>query len=494
MNFIQKNAKGFELVSLQMDPAYPAMIDAIVDVKEFIIRHGLIIYGGTAIDMALRLKGDKIYPDDSLKVPDLDFYSPDNVEHSYQLADILYKKGHVEAKSTVGQHTETMHVDVIDNHYVADLSYRPRAVFDRLPTLEYDGMKIIHPDFQRIDVHSSLAFPYDNPPREVVFERWKKDLERFNLLIKYYPILPPAHKLVPALRSVTIPISLRKNVLAGFAAYAIFYCEHLASGGSSVGLCPATFEVAAEAFSFSTWDQRLELVHFNPAKLADKLGATGIHRYEKYINLSPERIDCVLPAPDSTAVTIYSTKDKLLAASSTEVSGVMFRVVGIQYLCKHFLSKWFELSQGRELYLACYVSLLKMIEHATATVVATATTDELPLAPVGNIMFPSVSPFGDRNINLARKIALNRMQSDLYGKRQYKIPYNYYPGRSIPKGGAHPTFVHEDFKYFREEGREIIKSTAPTEINDDKRDNSGNITGGDPEDTEIYVGRDNRNS
>jgi hypothetical protein len=151
---------------------YQDVVDVIIEVKEFIRKKKLIIYGGTAIDFALRLKGDKIYPDESLSVADLDFFSPNSVEDAYELADMLYNKGYKEARSIVALHVITMRVDMGDNHFIADISYIPRDVYDKIPYLTYDGMRIVHPDFQKIDLHSSLSFPYDNTPMEVIFHRW----------------------------------------------------------------------------------------------------------------------------------------------------------------------------------------------------------------------------------------------------------------------------------------------------------------------------------
>ena len=39
-----------------------------------------------------------------------------------------------------------------------------------------------------IDQHRSLSHPFDKPGREVIFERWKKDMLRYDLLYKYYPV------------------------------------------------------------------------------------------------------------------------------------------------------------------------------------------------------------------------------------------------------------------------------------------------------------------
>ena len=46
-------------------------------IKKYIQTRNCILYGGIAIDYALRLRGDKIYEDTD--IPDFDFWVPDNV-------------------------------------------------------------------------------------------------------------------------------------------------------------------------------------------------------------------------------------------------------------------------------------------------------------------------------------------------------------------------------------------------------------------------------
>jgi hypothetical protein len=41
-----------------------------------------------------------------------------------------------------------------------------------------------------IDQHSSLSLPFENPGREVIFHRWKKDMLRYEKLYKHYPVVP----------------------------------------------------------------------------------------------------------------------------------------------------------------------------------------------------------------------------------------------------------------------------------------------------------------
>ncbi len=454
MESILEKSKDFEYLVSTFDPQYEHMVAATEIVKQFIINNKLVIYGGTAIDFALRLKGDKIYPDDMLKVPDLDFYSPTNVEHSYQLADILFMRGYRDVRAINAQHTETMRVDLGDNHWIADISYRPRDIFDKLPYLEYNGMRVIHPDFQRVDVHSSLSFPYDNAPREVIFERWNKDIKRFNKLVAHYPITAPT-AMVPTRPTTT---GLKGYVFTGFAAYAILHHEFskLSTIGGYVGghlsdshIISGGLRVVDSGLEFDSLDHTTEIVHFDIQKSVVDIGGKHVKHYEPYINLLPERVEA---AVGESKVVIYSSKHRLLSTNTVRIKDATVRITNIQFLLKYFLSMYFVSRPSPKLagtYLSRYVSLLCMIAIAESKY--TSMDD-----PVTTLFFPTVRTYGNENINLAREIALNRLYSDLDGIPPYKVPYNYYPARSKARGMGHPQFTPRDLEFFRVEGLEIM--------------------------------------
>ena len=242
MDLVTAEEGEFENIALMHDPTYVGIEQLIEALIEFIRKHKLIIYGGLAIDYALRLHGDKIYPDALLQV-DYDFLSPNHIEHSYDLADMFYamvRESHGENKASGvrainATYVKTMHVDIRDNHFLADVTYCPAGIFNVLPTLTYNGIRIIHPDMQRVDIHSSLAFPYDSPPTEVIFARWKKDIKRFHLLAKYYPL----HCELPAeaLPSITVPTDINKYVLTGFCVWYYVPCDERKIRGPAGRYC-----------------------------------------------------------------------------------------------------------------------------------------------------------------------------------------------------------------------------------------------------------------
>lgn len=186
-------ADDFEQIVLDHDPRKDMILDALLIVKNYIMEHKLILTGGMSIDMALRNKGKFIYKD--TKLPDYDFYSPEFHKDAYKIAEILAEK-YVDVNVINATHVSTMRVR-INSTVVADCTYVPKNVFDRIPTISLKtnkGIKFVHPWYQMIDQHRALSLPFENAPRESIWNRWKKDIERYNLLSEEYPVELPKIK------------------------------------------------------------------------------------------------------------------------------------------------------------------------------------------------------------------------------------------------------------------------------------------------------------
>lgn len=155
-------------------------------VRQFIIKKKLILAGGTGLDYLLKLKGDEIY--DPKRLPDYDFYSPNHLEDSCELANELYRLGFTNITNINAVHATTRRVRV--NFFpVADITYLPENIYSIIPIIKLnDGMLVRGPEMIRIDMHRSLSLPYENKPKEVILHRWKKDIERFNKLNTNYPV------------------------------------------------------------------------------------------------------------------------------------------------------------------------------------------------------------------------------------------------------------------------------------------------------------------
>ena len=71
---------------------------------------------------------------------------------------------------------------------IVDISFYPQPYLNNMPTLEHNGLAFVHPDFQRIDIHLSLAYLYAGAPHDNYKNRLNKDVSRLLLLNQYYPL------------------------------------------------------------------------------------------------------------------------------------------------------------------------------------------------------------------------------------------------------------------------------------------------------------------
>jgi hypothetical protein len=176
-----------EKIRFDYNPDADKLKKALKFVQQYIIKTNAILVGGMALDSALQMKGSKIY-DPATSIPDYDFFHQDSVNSSYELVKILKKMFPDSTVDVVrAVHTTTMRVR-LQWVVVADMTYMPKSVFDKIKTLEFKGMKIIHPGYTIMDQLDALSRPYINPPREVVSHRWEKDWKRMQLITKYYNI------------------------------------------------------------------------------------------------------------------------------------------------------------------------------------------------------------------------------------------------------------------------------------------------------------------
>ena len=218
------------------------MIDRALElVRRFVAARGLVLFGGLAIDYALRLRGAAIYPDDER--PDYDALSATAVGDAYDLADALHRAGFANVGAIRAKHAQTVRVRV-DFRPVADIGYADAAVLAALPTIEFRGLRAVHPDFQRLDMHLALCYPFDGAPRENVFHRWRKDIKRFNMFEELYPLAsaPPASaapaSAAPALAAAEA-YSILDAVVGAPGAIAVRFGEPIGRAAEAAGAAAA---------------------------------------------------------------------------------------------------------------------------------------------------------------------------------------------------------------------------------------------------------------
>ena len=204
---------------------YGFIMRGLEKVIAFVEEHGRILVGGMAIDLALKgAGGEGIYK--ANKMPDYDFLSPDSVADSAALGVALCQEGFPDVSVINGIHTTTRRVR-IGKVAIADITYCPQEVFDSLPTIGHEKLRLIHPHYQMMDMHRALSYPFEDPNRPVIFNRWKKDCVRYDALAKYYAIEGDATEALNGERKDIT--KLPPNVcLAGWAA--LSYLEQTTEG------------------------------------------------------------------------------------------------------------------------------------------------------------------------------------------------------------------------------------------------------------------------
>ncbi|MFA6609139.1 MAG: hypothetical protein WCT07_04520 [Candidatus Paceibacterota bacterium] len=296
-DYIKSHEHEFTVIPQKRGYLYNDILNAMSITKDFIRDNKLIIYGGQAMDYALRLKGDKIYDDE--QIPDFDFYSPNNIKHAYDLAELLFKRGFHQAETIRGYHPTTMRVRIDITTYVADISFMPQELFDKTPTLEFEGIRIVHPDFQKIDIHISLGTPFHMAPVSLdvsIDNRWAKDIKRFNLLNKHYPTQAEGSDSLVKLKAKLLSGDC---VLYGFSALEFYRQLAKQFKGKEK-------KMKAEFTFQSPKEFPLSLIVSNPKEVISKLPSdVKITHYTKILNIDADYF--LLEFPDGDVVRLYSS-------------------------------------------------------------------------------------------------------------------------------------------------------------------------------------------
>jgi hypothetical protein len=465
------------------------MIDrALTRVRAFLAERRLIVFGGFAIDCALRLRGAAIYPDEER--PDYDALSPTAIDDAYELADELFKAGFEQVDAIRAVHVQTMRVRV-NYRPVADLGYMPADVCARVPTLIYKDLRVVHPDFQRIDMHLAFCFPYSGAPREDVFNRWQKDLKRYNLLGEHYPITP----------SEQAPQSAANTISAEFAVPIAGSIADLAvalTGFAGYAALRASLDSTARALGA---DAQARLARVQAPRLALTVAGTSItlelpkDAITEIALVAPAPISAI--GPDSTEfepyvdiypssyrkanATVLSSAGRLIAVTPVRLSDISIDASEQQkegdsptqslYIAtpQHillYLLQWANRTDGavREVYRTYYAHTLEVVKAAEDLFMDAFDADPKLVADLfeKSPFAPSVRTLGTINTDAAYVIKMAGyaarlhdrppevlgLESDIAGALK-GLPLNYYPGRP---GSSRPQFNYGDCPLYRRSG------------------------------------------
>jgi hypothetical protein len=402
MEYILSNLKNYKDLSEKRSVYYNDIDKALKVVENFIRSQKLIIYGGLAIDISLKLVGHPgIYQDDV--IPDFDVYSSDFYNDANKLSVILYENRLPNVSSINAIHYNSRRVRV-NFQPVCDFTYIHKNIFSKIPYIEiktnqanlkkYNGLRIVHPDFQRLDLHRSYNIPYANPPQEVILHRLEKDAKRFRMLNEKYPLPAPVFQ---ADKMITINFDVKEDIVySGLVAYAVFYTK-------------LSELVKIEDAIKITWEKNKILCPANLEKicfiteLTKKLEGPG-ERYHKYLdNLRPEMLvnkNIEQYNTHGEAVPYYQVDNIKIAASN----GILL----------YLLQKYFE-TENKD-YICLYNSLLKMIYLAEQYVIDLENTD--------------IKKLNDTYANLPFFLPSTVYGETLPEQEIERPPFGYYPAKS----------------------------------------------------------------
>lgn len=177
-------------------------------VKQYIFDNKLLIVGGMSIDFALKINNSTLY-NDEYQIPDFDIMSPDNVYHANKIGTILCSNKFENVNVVPAIHHTTVRVQLL-GFTVFDSTYIPEYIYNKIPYLIYNDFKFIHPYFQKINQLLSLSFLFNvTGPEYNITHRFKKDIDRFNLLDKYYNVIND----IDTKESKTIIDNYKKKIL-----------------------------------------------------------------------------------------------------------------------------------------------------------------------------------------------------------------------------------------------------------------------------------------
>jgi hypothetical protein len=356
-SYIEPNRKEYKALERKHDVDKDIITDSSKIVKKFIENTGIIIVGGTAIDYALRLKGSSIYGDDEL--PDYDCISDKNVDDAYDIAELLVSLDFTNIKVIGAIHFETMRVRV-NLITVLDISYVPTQYYNKYKTLSYNNLRILHPNFQRMDLHKSLCFPFNNPPKEDIFNRWEKDITRFNLFEQYYPIKYTSieYTLIDYTYELPDNYTSEKYAFHMFAAYAILCKEYRKYYKDDILNLNITFTNDKKCILSVPFNTNLYLVSPTDNKPIDQY-------YSTILNIIPEHYinnNVFIMYIDGLSI---ANSNIQIANSNIQIANNNIQIVNIQYLLYHllFYYNFFNNEKERIIYGNMYIYVLRMISN-----------------------------------------------------------------------------------------------------------------------------------
>jgi hypothetical protein len=418
----------YETLLFEHDFQKDVILSALERVRLFLIRKGRILVGGMAIDFALKIQGSKLY--ESNKLPDYDFYSPEFHVDAYELGEELAAEGYENVSVIRALHVSTMKVRV--NYVtVADITYIPPSIYKLLPSLEYEGIKIIHPWYQMIDQHRALSLPYENPPLETIMgKRWKIDLERNSLLYDKYSLENEAKnngcfKIIPA-KLISMPATPTQDFIFTGLAGLIKWIE----------LAQTTFKYKLKFQNYFT--------PLSPNKMPDDQPVSILTDSYDEIKADEEKKPLLQILARRKYIPGIEILDNFGELRSAHME---IKTANLQHIMSYSLAKYIFYKNPSSL--IHYLEARNIVEIAVELYIKSSGDEKyLPF-------LPSIEVYGKENINISSVVKKSEIESSvLETDKIYKFPKNAYPTqqKSIPNSSEFYLFKPEEEELYQIDG------------------------------------------
>jgi hypothetical protein len=241
----------------------------------------------------------------------------------------------------------------IEGDSIADISYVPPILFDKIPTIISNDILCISPNMQRIDMHSVLSTPFGGFPRCDFFNRAAKVIKRFNLLDKYYPI---EYKEKTDKNMISYKISKKyiNNLHHGIVAYSIL-CQTAKTllGSDMPSVIESTIKVDQNGIDIDIDLQAPLLISFVGIP-SMKLGKT-FDVYNPALHIRSK----MYIAKEEPFIIFVDERRRIISCETT-IGGLSLKHSHAQYLLNYFISEYW--LTGNDGYLLYYKSIIDMID------------------------------------------------------------------------------------------------------------------------------------
>ena len=187
--------KAERVQNIKIQPTFKHMTKSTDIVKKYIIKHKRKVFGGMAINEAIRRKSKKDVFYTKETFPDFDFYSPEPITDMVNISNLLVQAGfkNVSAKEAFHPNTYKIKAENYSNE-IADISYVWSYIYYKIPTFVINGIHFVSPKYQIMDVYRILTNPMTG------WHKIEKQYNRARLLEQFY-ILPETKQLLKKYKS-----------------------------------------------------------------------------------------------------------------------------------------------------------------------------------------------------------------------------------------------------------------------------------------------------